>query len=99
MSSVLKTLVGDDVDLLDFEDLAGRLGSRLQQPHVDDLVGHLQAECSHGLHDCCISGFRPKFEGVMTAKGPAAAPSRGSQAAGLPTQHTRYAYACPVSER
>ena len=47
MSSVLKTLVGDDVDLLDFEDLAGRLGSRLQQPHVDDLVGHLQAECSH----------------------------------------------------
>src|SRR5471030_3349072 len=32
--------VRDDVDLVYFEDFAGRLGGRLQQPHVDDLVGH-----------------------------------------------------------
>ncbi len=32
--------VRDDIDPVDFEDVAGRLGGRLQQPHVDDLVGH-----------------------------------------------------------
>jgi hypothetical protein len=36
------TLVGDDVDPLDLEDFPRRLGGRLQQPHVDDLIGHFQ---------------------------------------------------------
>ena len=32
--------VGDDVDRLDAQDFAGRLGGLRQQTHVHDLVGH-----------------------------------------------------------
>ena len=32
--------IGDDIDCLDTEDFARRLGRLLQQAHVHDLVGH-----------------------------------------------------------